>query len=97
MDYSLETNELLISMYQDGYVNKTVFPNYVLHTLFADEIIRNTSDFNDNRVYLTDRGKAYVEKILKDNKEKRSDKLHRWINSVGVILSLIVSVIALLK
>ena len=84
-------------MYNDKPVKKNCFSVKDLHILFADGIIENSSNYHDDNVYLTDKGEAYVEDMLEDIKEKRNTKIHAWINSAGVILSLILSVIALLK
>ena len=83
-------------MYNGKTVKKSCFSVKTLRLLYADAIIENSANYHDDNVYLTDKGEAYVEAIIDDAKEKSSAKIHSWINSVGVILSLILSVLALL-
>lgn len=97
MSYSNKTNKILLVMYHDKKVKKSCFPIKKLRLLYADSIIENSSNYHDDNVYLTDKGEAYVEDMLENIVEKRNAKIHAWINSAGVILSLILSVIALLK
>lgn len=96
MSYSKHTNKILSAMYNHETVKKSCFSVKKLHLLYADGIIENSSDFHDDNVYLTDKGEAYVEEMLENIEEKRSNKIHRWINSVVAVLSLILAVISLL-
>lgn len=79
MKYSTKTNQILMTMYKTGCVNKNQFSSSDLHSLFQDNYISNSNNFHDNNVYLTDKGKAYVEEI-------KSDKYRFWI---PVVISLI--------
>lgn len=96
MSYPNNTNEILLIMYSGKTVKKSCFPVKALHLLYADGIIENSANFHDENVYLTNKGEAYVEKMIEDTKEKRSAKIHSWINSAGVILSLILAITSLL-
>jgi hypothetical protein len=66
-------------MYANGSINRNQIPSSDLHSLFQDNYISNSNNFHDNNVYLTDKGRAYVEEI-------KSDKYRFWI---PVVISLI--------
>ena len=96
MSYPNNTIKTLLMMYNGKTVKKSCFSIKTLRLLYADGIIENSTNYHDENVYLTNKGEAYVEKMIEDTKEKRSAKIHSWINSAGVILSLILAVTSLL-
>ena len=90
MQYSTKTNRVLMTMYKTGSINKNQIPPYVLHELFQNDHITNSSNFHDNNVYLTDKGKAYVEEIKLNDKRYKKEILRSWIQFwIPVIISLI--------
>ena len=94
MKYSIETNRILKSMYKTGSINKNQIPHLELHSLFQDDYITNSNDYHDNNVYLTDKGKAYVEEIRLNNKRYKKEIRRSWIQ---FWIPLIVSIFALLR
>ncbi len=96
MKYSNKTNELLCTMLNENGIDKSLFPHDALHQLFSDNIIRNSSEFHNNKVYLTDKGKAYVESVKEEHSEKNFQHVHIWINTGIAAVSLIASIIALI-
>ena len=92
MKYSSKINRILLTMYKSGSVNKNEIPHTVLHSLFQDNYIANSNNYHDTNVYLTDKGKAYVE----DLKKTRNLRIHDWVNTSIAAMSLIVAIISLI-
>lgn len=95
MNYSNDTNKKLVTMYKNKTLKKDSFSLDVLRCLYSDGIIKISSAFCDD-VYLTDKGESYIEDVLENFQEKRSNKIHQWINSVVAVLSLILAITSLL-
>lgn len=91
MKYSKEINNLLFSIEKSGKIDKSHFDIFVLRDLLKDGYIVNSNDYNDKMVYLTDRGRAYLDSIKDYNSEKLSDRTHRWINTIVAVLSLVIA------
>ena len=83
MKYSNETNKLLLTMLNKNGINRNRFSPDILHHLFTDGIICNSSDYHNNNVYLTYKGKAYIEQLkierARYNEEKRRSWIQFWI------------------
>ena len=79
MQYSSETNDLLIAMSENNGLNKSLFPIDVIHRLFDDGFVRYSSDHHDNNLCLTDKGKAYVEEIKSNNKRYKEEIRRSWV------------------
>ena len=90
MKYSSETNRILMTMYKTGGINKNQLSPSVLHDLFQNDHITNSTDFHDKNVYLTDAGRAYVEEIRLDDKRYKEEKRRSWIQFwIPVVISII--------
>ena len=90
MGYSSETNRILMTMYKTGGINKNQFSPSVLHDLFQNDHITNSSDFHDANVYITEKGRAYVEKIRLNDKRYKKEIRRSWTQFwIPVIISLI--------
>ena len=95
MKYSNETNRILMTMYTNGSINKNQIPYSELHSLFQDDYITNSNDFHDNNIYLTSKGRAYVEELPP---QTLFGKVINWIKENTLeIIAIIISIIALLK
>ena len=92
MKYSTKTNQILTTMYKTGCVNNNQFSSSDLHSLFQDNYISNSNDFHDNNVYLTNKGRAYVEEIKSEQKRI----VHDWVNTGIAASSLLVAFISLI-
>lgn len=97
MKYSIETNRILKSMYKTGSINKKQLSQTELHRLFQDAYITNSNNFHDNNVYLTDKGRAYVEEIKSEQKDKYHRIVHECFNTAIAIGALIVAILAYIK
>ncbi len=73
-------------------IDKNIFSSGALHLLFTDKIICNSSDYHNNRVYLTDKGKAYVEQLKIERRNKRNRRIHDWTNTAIALAALIVAI-----
>ncbi len=95
MNKSNQTNKILSTMYKEGKIDKNQISYSQLHSLFDDNYIANSSDYHDNNVYLTDKGRAYVEELPPQTLFK---KLIGWVEDNTLeIIAIIISIIALLK
>ena len=92
MKYSSKTNRILMTMYANGSINKNQLSSSVLRELFQNDHITNSSDFYDANVYITEKGRAYVEEI----KSERKRIVHDWINTGIAFSALIVAIISLI-
>ncbi len=98
MEYSNETNELLCTMLNENGIDKSHFPHDVLKTLFEDDIVRNSSEYYDNNVYLTSNGKAYLERLHQKEEQIKRQYRHNWKITIfntlgGAVAGLITSII----
>ena len=90
--YSSETNKVLISMFNGTSVDISVFSPVVSKQLFNDGYIFYTApDCHVNTLCLTDAGRAYVENILKMQKQDFYNSLHKWINTIIAFAALIIA------
>ena len=90
MKYSNETNRILMTMYTNGSINKNQIPYSELHSLFQDDYITNSNDYHDNNVYLTDKGRAYIEEIELNDKRYKKEIRRSWIQFwIPVVISII--------
>lgn len=96
MTYSDETKLILITIYTNGSIDKNQLSYSALRNLFNDHYIANSNNYRDNSIYLTDKGKAYVESIIEKRSEKKFQHIHTWINTCIAAMSLIVAIIALI-
>lgn len=95
MKYSFKTNRILMTMYKTGSVSRNQISTSELHRLFQDRYITNSTDFHDNNVYLTDKGKAYVEELPP---QTLRCKVFNWVKENALeLIAIIISIIALLK
>ena len=92
MKYSSETNHILKTMYKTGGISKNQLPSSELKRLFKDNYIANSTDFHDNNVYLTDKGRAYVEEV----KSEQRRIVHDWVNTGIAFGALIVAIISII-
>ncbi len=89
MNLSNETNQVLLTMYKTGSVNKNQLSPTALRELFQNGYIVNSSNYHDNNIYLTDKGRAYVEEV-------KSDKLRFWIPVIISIMALLIALASLI-
>ena len=90
MKYSSETNQILMAMYKSGSINKKQIPHSELRSLFQDRYILNSTDYHNNNVYLTDKGKAYVEELESNSQRYKEEKRRSWIQFwIPVVISII--------
>lgn len=95
MKYSAKTDRILITMYKTGSINKNQIPPSVLCDLFQNNHITNSTDFHDNNIYLTEKGRAYVEELPP---QTLCRKLINWVKDhILELIAIIISIIALLK
>ena len=98
MQYSNETNQLLISLYNGYSVAVEQFENYAFRTLIQEKFIHRSSTYGDPYVYLSDAGKAYVESLLTSKADKKAQIRHDWAIAIfstiaGGVAGLITSLI----
>lgn len=95
MQYSNETNQLLISLYNGYSVTVEQFENYAFRTLIQEKFIHRSSTYSDPYVYLSDAGKAYVESLLASQERKRIEKFRFWVPVIISILALLIALVSL--
>lgn len=73
------------------------FGDYAIQSLLKQSliIIGSSALYQPKCIYLTENGRAYVEQTLSSEADKRSKKVHEWINTIIAALALIVAVISL--
>ena len=90
MTYSDETNRILMIMYTNGSINENQFPPSVRRNLFQDHYIIRSNNYHDTNVYITDKGRAYIEEIKQVSKCYKEEIHRSWIQFwIPVAISLI--------
>lgn len=101
MQYSNETNQLLISLYNGSSVTVEQFENYAFRSLIQENFIHRSSTYGDPYVYLSDAGKAYVESLLQAKDDKKysrfRDNVNLFLAIFGIVLSIIAIIISIVK
>lgn len=98
MQYSNETNALLFQMYPNNKLDKSCFSYDTLKRLFSDEYIITSSDFHDNNIHLSDKGKAYVELLAYAHPLTVKERIKKWVrDNLLEVIAIIISIAALLK
>ena len=98
MQFSNETNALLVQMYPNTQINKNCFSHDTLNRLFEDGYIINSAHFHDNGIHLSDAGKAYVEQLTYMHPLTTKERIKKWVkDNLLEIVAVVISVIALLK
>ena len=95
MQYSNETNQLLISLYQGSSVSELQFKRDVRNSLIQEHLISRSPTHTDSSVFLTEAGKAYVESLLASKSEKKTEKFRFWVPVIISILALLVALVSL--
>ena len=95
MQYSNETNQILISMFNGPPIDRDIFDPCVLGRLYDDRYIQKIGGFYSNDVVLTDAGKAYVESLLASQERKRIEKFRFWVPVIISILALLIALVSL--
>lgn len=95
MQYSSETYKLLCAMSrQDNGIDRSLFFDDALRNLYEDKYIKNSPNFHCNDVFITDKGKAYVEHRKAENFKYYFSVIT---NGILSIIAIVVSIIGLLR
>ena len=97
MQYSEQTNKILISLLDGSFVDRDYFETDVWRRLLEDKYIGYVNP-RSNHVRLTDAGKAYVESLLASKADKKAQIRHDWAIAIfgtiaGGVAGLITSLI----